>query len=220
VPLLKCARCKSVSYCNKDCQKTHWKTHKQSCARGGSQPQPDTRTDDKFLPTGEQDKKPFTAISKNTFLHNRSHEQTFQLLIDMLRMRQADEYKFDGKAMPGTIYNQEPSSEKAFRELIRKAKAIPGLLPPWWDDKSLGQCLEYSCKSSAFSLRCAQEKHDVQETWGDDRMPMKLRMVAERVYGYTPGGSKSDQLLAVMIGAESGDSADTCTFHTQLNLNA
>jgi splicing suppressor protein 51 len=217
VPLLKCARCKSVSYCNKDCQKAHWKTHKQSCAQGGSQPQPST---DKPLPTGEQDKKPFTAISKNTFLHNRSHEQTFQLLIDMMRMRQADEFKFDGKAMIGTIYNQEPSSEKAFGELIRKAEAVTGLLPPWWDVKSLGQCLEYSCKASGFSLRHAQEKHDIQKTWGDDRMPMKLRMVAERVYGYSPGGAKSDNLLPVLIGAESGDRAYACMSHMEVNFNS
>jgi hypothetical protein len=35
-------------------------------------------------------------------------------------------------------------------------------------------------------------------------MPMKLRMVAERVYGYTPGGSKGHAMLAYMVGAEGG----------------
>ena len=207
VPLLQCARCKSVCYCNKDCQKAHWETHKQTCKQGETQSQSGTQPDVKSPPAAEHDTKPFTAISKNMFLHNRSREQTFKLVIDLLRMRQEDEYNLDGNTMAGTIYNLEPSSEKAFRTFIRKAKAVPGLLPPWWNDKSLNECLEYSRKSSDFSLCSAQEKHDIQETWSDDRMPMKLRMVAERVYGYTPGGFKSDSMLAQMMGVENGDSA-------------
>jgi splicing suppressor protein 51 len=73
----------------------------------------------KSPPAAEHDTKPFTAISKNMFLHNRSKEQTFKLLIDLLRMRQEDEYNLDGDTMVGTIYNLEPSSEKAFRTFIR-----------------------------------------------------------------------------------------------------
>ena len=29
--LKKCARCKMVAYCNRDCQKAHWKEHKPDC---------------------------------------------------------------------------------------------------------------------------------------------------------------------------------------------
>ncbi len=28
-----CGRCKNVRYCNKSCQKTHWKEHKLSCGK-------------------------------------------------------------------------------------------------------------------------------------------------------------------------------------------
>jgi splicing suppressor protein 51 len=136
----------------------------------------------------------------------------------MLRMRQEDEYNLDGDTMIGTIYNMEPNSEKAFREFIRKAKAVSGLLPPWWDDKSLKECISYSRKSTDFSLRSAQEKHDIQETWGDRNMPMKLRMVAERVYGYTPGGFESDAMLASMMGAESSNATETVMSSLPLDL--
>jgi hypothetical protein len=36
-------------------------------------------------------------------------------------------------------------------------------------------------------------------------MPMKLRMMAEEVYGYTPGGIKGDGMLADMLAVERGD---------------
>lgn len=31
-PLYRCSRCQSVYYCSKDCQRKHWKAHKQECA--------------------------------------------------------------------------------------------------------------------------------------------------------------------------------------------
>lgn len=221
VPLLQCARCKAVTYCNKGCQKAHWKIHKQICAhtvQEGSQSSSGTQSDTRSQT--REDAKPFTAISNNKFLHNRPEEETFRLLIDALRMRQEDEYSLDGETMSGTIYNQEPNSEKAFRTFTRKAKAISGLLPTWWNDESLKKCLSYSRNSEQFSLSYAQEKHDIQETWGDKMMPMKLRMVAEKVYGSAPGGSKGDTMLAHMMGAESDDSANASPRSAILDIAA
>ena len=34
--LLKCSRCSSESYCSRDCQAQHWKTHKSVCVKAGT----------------------------------------------------------------------------------------------------------------------------------------------------------------------------------------
>jgi splicing suppressor protein 51 len=166
--LLLCSGCRLVSYCNKNCQKAHWKTHKPSCApktkdsQASSKPEAEEDwVDDDSFEDCNKDKKPFTAIANNVWLHNRSTDQTFQLLIDALRMRQEDTYVLGGDTMCGTIYNMERSSEIAFRVFIRKALAVGGLLPPWWNKSTVNDCIAYSCSNSDFSLACAQEKHDI-----------------------------------------------------------
>jgi len=87
--LKNCAKCKSVSYCNRTCQTAHWLFHKKDCARLAGNPaaaagtRPEAST---FTPPNPDD-KPFTAISNNKFLHNRPKETVFKLLIDCLRLR-------------------------------------------------------------------------------------------------------------------------------------
>lgn len=70
----------------------------------------------------------------------------------------------------------------------------------------LANVSNYARNSPNFLLACAQEKHDIQERWADSKLPMKLRMLAGRIYGYTPGGHRSDAMLGFMIGTEGGDS--------------
>lgn len=106
--------------------------------------------------------------------------------------------------MTGTIYNRERTSEPAFRSFIRLARTKPGFLPPWWDDARTEECIRFSRGSHDFSLEHAVEKHDVQEQWRDDRMPMKLRMLGEKVYGTAPGGAEGASMLGMMMAMEGG----------------
>ncbi|KJX94854.1 hypothetical protein TI39_contig4154g00025 [Zymoseptoria brevis] len=171
--LKRCAKCKSTSYCNRACQTAHWKVHKKSCAKlagNGGDEGPSTGAE---VPE-RSDSKPFTAIYHNNFLHDRSEEETFKILIDTLRMRQEDMYFFHGDTMPGTIYDGSSTSIPAFRQFIRKAQAVEGFLPPWWTDAKLEQCIRFSKDEGGFSLAGAQEKSDIQETWKDTQMPMKV----------------------------------------------
>lgn len=93
VPLKQCAKCKSVQYCNRDCQKGDWKTHKRTCtflaAAIGTEASEPSRSK-------RSDSKPFTAIFHGNFLHDRSKEDTYKILIDVVRMRQQDCLKLEG----------------------------------------------------------------------------------------------------------------------------
>lgn len=163
-----CSRCRSAKYCGAECQKADWTQHKKTCFKPM-----DVADPDKFL---------FHAINQNKFLHNRTELKTFHLLIDCLRMRQEDEYSLAGELMTGTIYNQECTSAPAFKQFLHKAKSVPGLLPPWWTDAKAKECVAYELKKGHdWGLNAAREKSDIQEEWKDSYMPMKLRMIAEKV---------------------------------------
>jgi len=194
-----CGKCKSVGYCDRGCQKAHWKVHKKDCTRLAAQRAGNNAPID-------PDSKPFTALHNNVYLHNRPEDKTFQILIDCLRMRQEDEYSLDGNIMSGSVYDGDRNtSEEAFRTFLRKAQQTSGLLPLWWTDAKSEECTSYGLRQGhGFSLACAVEKPDVQEAWKDNQMPMKLRLLAEKVYGNTPGGHKGDAMLQLMMTTENG----------------
>lgn len=193
--LKKCAKCKMVLYCNRECQTAHWKEHKKQCSRLAGE---------RAVPRSSA-ANPFARLSNNTFLHDRPEEETFRILVDVLRMRQEDTYTFEGDTMPGTIYNGEYSSEMAFRDMLRRAKQVRGLLPPWWSSEKEEECI----RNNEVALQSAREKSDIQESWQDNMMPMKLRMVGETIYGNTPGsmndgGQAMRRMQQVMGAGDSG----------------
>lgn len=197
----RCSRCRSIAYCNRDCQEAHWKAHKKDCARLA---QDEGLGGEEQAQTRDSREKPFTAINNNTFLRDRPEEEMFRIMTDLLRMRQEDEYVFEGNTLLGSIYDLDSTPESAFRGFVQAAARVPDFLPPWWTDEKLEQCLEYARTSAGSSLAAAIENGDVIKKWGDDRMPMKLRMMGERIYGNTPGGSQSGPMLGVMMAQENG----------------
>ncbi|KAK5173321.1 Ankyrin repeat and MYND domain-containing protein 2 [Saxophila tyrrhenica] len=109
--------------------------------------------------------------------------------------------------MPGTIFHDDATSERAFRDFLCKAKDVPDFLPPWWTDARTEAAVAYGLRTDHnFSLHYASEKADIQEDWKDDRMPMKVRMLGEKVYGNAPGvppgGGAS--MLELMMSQEAG----------------
>nr|OQO01760.1 hypothetical protein B0A51_17384 [Rachicladosporium sp. CCFEE 5018] len=138
------------------------------------------------------DSQPCTAIRDGTFLHNRTEEKTFQLLIDCLRLAQEDFHKFSSVNLEGSIYAGSPSSEPAFRTFIASAKSRRTSSHHGGPTRSL---------RSAFSTH---EKSDIQETYGDNSMPMKLRMLAEKIHGHPPSGQPGASMLNMQASMETG----------------
>jgi len=62
--------------------------------------------------------------------------------------------------------------------------------------------VRFGLRDADFNLANAREKSDIQEEWKDERMPKKVRMLGEKVYGNTPGGTRSDGIMGMMLMME------------------
>jgi mitochondrial splicing suppressor protein 51 len=166
--LKRCARCRTSIYCSRSCQRVHWKSHKRNCS--------------------------FGAIKNNCYLDTiHSQEDVMDRLIDAYRMRAEDEYNFRGEAR-GLYANRDPLAD--FRDFLDKAEAQMGkeglddnerlgILPSWWSKEKRTECEQRGMRQANWScLLDAIEKPDIQKHYNDELMPMKLRMLAETVYGF------------------------------------
>jgi splicing suppressor protein 51 len=135
----------------------------------------------------------------------------YRLLIDAYRLRVEDIYVMEGDFMEGSIYAGNTDGLRGFRNFLRKAATNSGLLPPWWNNEKKAACELLGMDTSQWSdLRCAVEKHDIIEQYGDPQFPMQLRMLAEAVYGRGPGGHDGTAVRMIMVAMEKGElGADT-----------
>ncbi|KAF9040247.1 hypothetical protein BDZ89DRAFT_360790 [Hymenopellis radicata] len=73
-----CGKCKYVRYCSKDCQRSHWRTHKQRCAPQGP------------------------PLSPSTWLY--TYEGVFRwAAVEILRLHSADSLLKDGLTLSLTV---------------------------------------------------------------------------------------------------------------------
>ena len=123
-------------------------------------------------------------VSAAAVLEGISQKEVYQRLIDTYRFRVEDEYVFGGNLRG--LYNQQDPRPDFHRFLLKVEKK--GILPAEWDMEKRKECEQLAgSRSNDDGLHFAIEKHDVQETYRDLFMPMKLRMLAETVYGKAAG---------------------------------
>ncbi|KAK4103156.1 putative MYND domain protein [Parathielavia hyrcaniae] len=184
------AKCSATPYCSRDCQKADWKAHKKVCGQGDNSADSPAVDENLTPPKGLQQPitAPFTRLDNTTYLHDRPETDVYRLLLDAYRLRVEDDYSMDGDADEDSLYGGAPSGLNGFRRFLRLAGSRPVLLPPWWEAEKQGECERLGMDSLQFQdLRCAVEKSDIIEHYGDPRFPMQLRMLAEAVYGRGPG---------------------------------
>lgn len=220
-----CSRCHKAQYCGRDCQKAAWKTHKKDCSPSAQSAGPENKAK-QAIPESNKAKQavpeskakqghmkglekhvptPFTNLDQGVYLHNRPETDVFKLLIDSFRMRQADDYNFEMKVSSQSVYVGSPSSIKPFRLYLKNAAA---LLPSWWTDAKTEECVTFGESGAWSDLRKKVTKSDITEHYGDGKMPMQLRMLAEMVYGSGTMGQDGSSMRQLMMQMEGGGLQD------------
>ncbi|KAF1363370.1 hypothetical protein EJ07DRAFT_163236 [Lizonia empirigonia] len=146
---------------------------------------------------------PFTKLDQGKYLYDRLQTDVYKLLIDSFRMRQADDFNFENKAVPCSIYTGASSSAEPFRQYLNKATACPTLLPPWWTAKKGEECAIFGESGAWSDLRKTVTKQEVVQHYRDEKMPMQLRMLAEVVYGTGTMGHDGSDVRKLMMQLES-----------------
>jgi mitochondrial splicing suppressor protein 51 len=170
-----CAKCPTTLYCSRECQKSDWKSHKLVCA-GQKNPAPTGPHNPGFHGINA-----FLGLDKNDYLHSLPEKEAFAQLIDCFRMRVEDEHVY-GCNNIGVYAGEDPRPE--FREFLDLAETREGILPAWWSVEKRKECEGMAVDGEGWNdINCAVEKSDIMEHYGDNTMPMKLRVLGEKIYG-------------------------------------
>ncbi|KAL5401092.1 hypothetical protein PMIN03_011814 [Paraphaeosphaeria minitans] len=98
-------------------------------------------------------------------------------------MRQADDFQYEKRTTPPSIYTGAPSSTEPFRQYLDRATACQTLLPSWWDPKKSEECVAFGMNRAWSDLKKKVTKHEVIQHYGYEKMPLQLRLLAEVIYG-------------------------------------
>ena len=104
----------------------------------------------------------------------------YKHLIDCFRLRCEDQYTWGGEYY-GIYGGESPFGD--FAEFLNNAQD-KGVLPGWWSKPKRRACLKVAGDRSGDScIWHAVEKSDIQDMYGDSFMPMRLRSLANQIYG-------------------------------------
>lgn len=171
-PFGNCSRCNSQTYCSLECQSGDWSDHKKVCGKS-------------ILDSMSASNRDFCkSLLPDSFLHELPENDVYDMLDDCFFLRIADCFCFgkDKKCKGGNM--------NKFRDFLDLAEERVGFLPPWWCESKRGECERTAKKtermapgSKDYNTRDFLLDHALISAYGDYNIPMKLRLLAEKVYG-------------------------------------
>ena len=89
--------------------------------------------------------------------------------------------------------------------------AAKGLLPEWLYGAKIKDCILYGLRSNMAGtewggLRTKTTEAKVAKWYGDESMPLQMRIFAEQVYGDDPSGQAKDMKLRAQAMTKAGQS--------------
>ena len=122
-----------------------------------------------------------SSLVQDDFLHRLSEKNCFIRLIDCYRMRAEDDCKF-AYDRHGLYDDEDPLED--FQEFLNLAQTRKGLLPGWWNGDKRKACERLAMDSKQWAFVGKKiEKADIMRHYGDNMMPMKIRLLGEKIYG-------------------------------------
>jgi len=110
-----------------------------------------------------------------------TEEEAMDQLIDAYRLRVEDDYVYNAENR-GLYGLQDPYPD--FYHFLNLAEKRTGVLPKWWNKTKRKECERRALNEDNWCcIAFAIEKSDIQEHYKDSLMPMKLRMLAQKIYG-------------------------------------
>lgn len=225
ITLKYCSACMERTYCSRTCQKKDWRAyHKDNCTEAVESEQQKSLHES---PLDVPETPPIQIYCFNddallddtseSFLHDFPAREVYVRLIDTYRLHVEDEYRFNG-VTTGLYAGRRPLRQ--FRKFLDLAESREKLLPSWWSKEARAECESLGMDPREWSnLEGAVEKSDIQEQYDDFLMPLKLRVLAERVYGcpvqtgLKPQAAKGGSSLWLLLGRKKRRILDSSAVH-------
>lgn len=125
----------------------------------------------------------FLGLDSKTMLHGKSEAEVYKTLLDSYRMRCQDESAYS-LSMPKDSLYDGGDPKVGFKQFLDKAKSHGTVLPQWWSDEKAVECVAKGDQREGWAtLHKTVSKGSIQDHYGDNMAPMKLRLLAEEIIG-------------------------------------
>lgn len=126
----------------------------------------------------------FRRLMPNDFLHRFPEKVVYGILDDAYDLRVVDCFKLAAAATSDAASGSQPGGWSEFERFLDLAEQRTGLLPGWWCGEKRRECERLAAEAAEAGVLAPKVTgHWVMMRYRDFLMPMKFRLLAERVYG-------------------------------------